>query len=278
MYFEIEHITRYLYTVPVSLSEHLLRFVPLQSPFQRVLSSRLQIDPAPIRQENMLDSWGNNIQRVAFAGETDHLEIHAHLEVETWQPQDFTQSLNFGLPPDYAGEFDSLIPYLNPLEEPNRLRDFLDPLVSSSNYRTADFLNALNLAVNRFYHKGVRLEGFPRTPAVTLELGEGVCRDLAILFMAACRQMGIASRFVSGYQQGEGTRLVRYLHAWPEVYLPGMGWRGYDPTHAEQVGQDHVAVATAPEAAALTPVEGGFTFIGPEVTSTLETDIRITTR
>jgi len=96
--------------------------------------------------------------------------------------------------------------------------------------------------------------------------------------MAACRQAGLAARFVSGYQQGDGSRQLRYLHAWPEVYLPGHGWRGYDPTHGTLVGEEHVAVAAAPAAEAVTPVEGGYRFRGETLVSTLETDIRITTR
>jgi transglutaminase-like putative cysteine protease len=124
----------------------------------------------------------------------------------------------------------------------------------------------------------VRIEGGPRSPAQTLVRGEGVCRDLTVLFMAACRQAGVAARFVSGYQQGDGIRAQRYLHAWAEVYLPACGWLGYDPTHAATAGSDHVTVAAAPTADAVTPVEGGYSFQGALITSTLKTDIRITTR
>jgi transglutaminase-like putative cysteine protease len=277
MFFEIEHITRYRYTVPVTLGDHLLRFTPRQDAHQRLLGSRLEIDPVPVFREEGVDRWGNGILRVAFDGETDHLEIRAYLEVETLQPPLISQAGGFNLPPDYGMESVSLAPYLQPLEEPDRLNEFLQPLLQSSRYEPQSFLFALNRAINRFYHSGVRLEGHPHTPAETLTLGEGVCRDLAVLFMAACRQMGLAARFVSGYQQGEGVRMVRYLHAWPEVYLPGLGWQGYDPTHAELVSSEHVAVAAAPDAVSVTPVEGGYSFIGGEVTSTLDTDIHITT-
>lgn len=278
MLFEIEHITRYHYSVPVTLGEHLLRFVPMQHTYQQVLRVQLGIDPLPLSSVEDVDDWGNSLYRVTFSGETNHLEIRANLNVETQQPSPLNHQALLSLPLSYGMESDSLKPYLRLLEDSDRLLGFIEPLLLSSGYEAYGFLSGLNRVVNSFYHRGVRLDGGPRSPAETLTLGEGVCRDLTVLFMAACRQVGLASRFVSGYQQGEGTRLVRYLHAWPEVYLPGFGWQGYDPTHAEVVGSDHVAVAAAPDAAAVTPLEGGYSFIGPEVTSTLETDIRITTR
>ena len=155
------------------------------------------------------------------------------------------------------------------------LQSFLQPLLADAAGDGLAFLSSLNKAVHGFYRRGVRLEGAPRTPAQTLARGERACRDLAVLFLAACRQAGVAARFVSGYQRGDGMRSTRYLHAWPEVYLPASGWRGYDPTHATLVGTGHVAVAAAPLAGAVTPVEGGYSFNGPAITSSLQTDIRI---
>ena len=74
---------------------------------------------------------------------------------------------------------------------------------------------------------------------------QGACRDLTVLFMACCRSVGLASRFVSGYGPGEKNEHP-YLHAWPEVYLPGGGWRGYDPTQGLAVGDGYVALAAGP--------------------------------
>ena len=141
-------------------------------------------------------------------------------------------------------------------------------------------LERLNERVHTFYGHGVRLHGDALPPAETLRRGEGVCRDLAVLFVAACRQLGIAARFASGYQEkpASGARERRYLHAWPEVYLPDAGWTGYDPTHASPVGAQHVIVAGAPEPPATAPLEGSFRFLGDPPESTLETDLRIARR
>ena len=278
MQFEIEHITRYNYSVPVQLAEHLLRFLPLQTANQQLTNSTIEIIPTPVHSFEEADAWGNRVQRVSFEGETSFLEIRAYLEVATRNTQPESHSWAPSFPVDYGGKTASLTPYLHAMENAAVMQPFLQPLLSASGKDVLHFLSALNQAIHGFYYRQVRLDGPPRSPGQTLALGEGVCRDLTVLFMAACRQVGLASRFVSGYQQGEGTRLLRYLHAWPEVYLPDYGWKGYDPTHGNIAGSDHVSVAAAPEATAVNPLEGGYTFNGPEVTSILETEIRITTR
>jgi transglutaminase-like putative cysteine protease len=96
------------------------------------------------------------------------------------------------------------------------------------------------------------------------------------LFMAACRSLGIAARFVSGYQaEADTPDGRRHLHAWPEAFLPGVGWRGFDPTHGLAVTDGHVALCAAPDQAATMPIEGGF--YGDGVASTLEYDVQIAT-
>ena len=90
---------------------------------------------------------------------------------------------------------------------------------------------------------------------------------------------GIVGRFVSGYQaQADTPDGQRHLHAWAEVFLPGGGWRGWDATHGLRVDQGHVALCAAPSQAATMPIEGGFSFQGPTVNSTLDHSVRITTR
>lgn len=278
MYFAIEHLTRYEYTLPVTLSEHLLRFTPLPIPSQQLLSYRLDITPQPVARVDGTDAWGNLIQRIHFSGETPVLDIQVHLEVSTQTSHTDLPLPPLGLPPTYGSEAPALAAYLTLLEQPTQLAPFLEPILAGAGNDLCTFLEHLNAAIHGFYHQGVRLEGPPRSPAETVQRKEGVCRDLAVLFMAGCRQLGIASRFVSGYQQGDGYRQHRYLHAWAEAYLPGWGWLGFDPTHGTRVGDDHVAIAAAPSPEGTMPVEGGYTFTGAEITSTLTTDIRITTR
>lgn len=278
MLFEIDHLTRYRYSLPVQLGEHLLRFLPAATAAQRPGLCEVRTDPAPAGLEPFVDAWGNRVQRVWFQGDCEALEIRAHLEVETLDLGPVGSPGDFPLSPDYGADAAWLGPYRVPLEDPAALEGFVRPLLATAGGSGLGFVEALNLAVNGLYHRGVRLDGPPMHPAQTLAAGAGVCRDLAVLFMAACRQVGLAARFVSGYQQGDGTRQLRYLHAWPEVYVPGGGWFGFDPTHGTAVGADHVAVAAAPSAAAVTPVEGGYSFVGAQLDSTLETEIVIAAR
>ena len=103
-----------------------------------------------------------------------------------------------------------------------------------------------------------RDHGAPLPPSITFQKKRGACRDLVLLFMAVCRRFGLASRFVSGYQEGDPDMEQRHLHAWAEVYIPGGGWRGYDPSHGLVVADRHIALAAsyAPEGTA--PVKGSF--------------------
>jgi transglutaminase-like putative cysteine protease len=96
-----------------------------------------------------------------------------------------------------------------------------------------------------------------------------------VLFIAACRAGGLAARFVSGYQDRSAMDTPeRYLHAWPEAYIPGHGWQGFDPTRGMAVGGGHVPVAAAPDPAGAMPVEGSY--FG-EARSNLSFEVRIRT-
>jgi transglutaminase-like putative cysteine protease len=276
MHFEITHRTTYRYSVPVALGQHRLRVLPPDTHTQRVGHFALTVTPQPTTVRLGHDGWGNPTHEVEFEGSTELLEIHVHLVVETQAPpRERTHRL--ALPPPYPPVGVDLTPYLVGVEDSAELRDFVASVLAADGGGRDGFLATLNARIHGFYHRGLRLAGPPRGPAETIRRGDGVCRDLAVLFVAACRQVGIAARFASGYQQGDRTRAVRYLHAWPEVFSSDVGWVGYDPTHGCEVGDGHVRVAAAGIPEAATPVEGSYRFDGERLTSTLETDIRIST-
>lgn len=276
MYFQVTHRTTYTYSVPVALGPHRLRMLPRDDGRQRLLEHALTIDPVPAHLCPGVDAWGNRVELAWFDGLTRVLDIQLSMSVATWAPPlPLLPTQAAGLPPVYAGETRALAPYLDPMEEPRVMAAFVEPLLGGEEISLSELLERLNARIHGFYYRGVRLDGPARSPGETIAGHEGVCRDLTVLFMAACRYLGIAARFVSGYQQGDGSRTQRYLHAWPEVYLPGLGWRGYDPTHDGPVGDRHLAVAAAGLPADTTPVEGGYSFQGERLTSTLEADIRI---
>ena len=127
---------------------------------------------------------------------------------------------------------------------------------------TVGLLDAINGLIPQHMEYTVRHEPGVQSPAQTLSLGRGSCRDFATLFIEACRYCGLGSRFVSGYSAaGAATGEPSTTHAWSEVYLPGCGWVGFDSTSGSRVGGDHIAVAVHRHPQAIPPVAGDF--IGP---------------
>ena len=130
-------------------------------------------------------------------------------------------------------------------------------LARQAGNNTLAFLDTLSRFLHTAFEKTIRDQGAPQSPELTLAQRRGACRDLTLLFIALCREQGLAARFVSGYQARSETRgKRRYLHAWPEVYIPGGGWRGYDPGHGTAVADAHVALTAACSPAWTLPIEG----------------------
>jgi transglutaminase-like putative cysteine protease len=126
-----------------------------------------------------------------------------------------------------------------------------------------------------FHHVG-RPDGDPQTPAETLAGRTGACRDTAMLYVEACRSLGMAARFVSGYSMHHPPEVSEHeLHAWAEVYLPGGGWRGYDPSLGLAVADGHVVLAAAPDHRLAAPVSGRYR--GTGVASTMRYTVELRT-
>jgi len=136
-------------------------------------------------------------------------------------------------------------------------------------------LDKMNRAVVDHFTYVKREEPGVQAPSETLAHHSGSCRDYAALFIEACRYLGLASRFVSGYLHAPATEAGNAsTHAWAEVYLPGSGWKGFDPTIGEVTGARHIAVAVARHPESVPPVSGSFT--GPNDTSpALSVDVRV---
>lgn len=277
MRLHIRHTTIYQYGEPVQLGPHVLRFRPRCDGSQILHRFRLELEPRPAMASKYLDAAGNTALGVRLDGATRELRIEVEMEVEPVRinPCDFLPDPSAtGLPIGYApSERAALGSYLGGEVHP-MVAALGEHPGSTSGRRTLDFLHALNTHAHGYYRGGIREQGGPQAPEQTIALGHGVCRDLAVLFVSCCRHAGIAARFVSGYQQGDLSRERRHLHAWPEVYLPGGGWRGYDPTHNLAVGAQHVAIAAAADPSEANPVVGSYAAEGP-VPSTLEARVEI---
>jgi transglutaminase-like putative cysteine protease len=266
---KIDHTTTYTYSTEVKLGEHALHLRPREGHDIRIESSTLQISPAfDIRWRR--DVYGNSVAHVCFNEPSDQLVIASSVTVEHYEPA-VVERLPLSedakrFPFDYAAmEQIDLVPYQTPTfaEHSELLGDWIARTCrEGAEIGTMELLNALNGRIAKEIEYLVRDEPGVQAPDVTLTRGAGSCRDMATLFIEACRRCGLASRFVSGYLvSSAAVEDVATTHAWAEVYLPGAGWRGFDATSGQLVGADHIAVAVHRHPEAVPPVSG--TYFGP---------------
>lgn len=163
------------------------------------------------------------------------------------------------LPFDYPSSLlRQLKPYLQPygLVVDTSVLELAQDLIQATHGNTLNFLSTLNQRIYEDCKYLTREHGAAWQPGVTWRRKQGSCRDYTVLFMEVCRAVGLAVRFVSGYQEGDPDLQERDLHAWAEVYLPGGGWRGYDPTLGLAVSDRHMALAASAIPDYTTPVLG----------------------
>ena len=168
-------------------------------------------------------------------------------------------------PFDYAEEDRvELAPFLQSVYSADQeaVQYWLDGLGLQRPIQTFTLLDRMNHEIAARFVYQMREEPGVQPPARTLALNGGSCRDFAVLFMEACRHLGLASRFVSGYLYAPALEAGNAsTHAWAEVYLPGAGWKGFDPTSGEVTGSRHIAAAVARHPEAVPPVAGSY--LGP---------------
>jgi transglutaminase-like putative cysteine protease len=276
MHFTIRHHTYYRYSQPVRFSPQRLRFHPRDDGAQRIIDHRMDIFPTPLGRNDHLDLEGNRVTQIWFEEDTDRFDIEVTMQVETLRRNAF----DFILAPEAAvlpidHEHDAICAraYLERIRPDDAVTAFAAELSLAVKRDTVSFLDLLNRQLFADFDRTLRDTGGPQSPAYTLQTRRGACRDLAVLFVDCCRAEGMAARFASGYQKGDLRSERRHLHAWPEVYLPGGGWRGFDPTHAVAVADTHVTVAAAAHPRDTMPVTGSFA--GERATSTLEFKLEI---
>jgi transglutaminase-like putative cysteine protease len=274
MRFTVHHHSEYRYAQPVWLTAHWLRFNP-RPDAGRLIARALAIDPIPVARDETLDDFGNLVTRVAFGGESDRLVIDSRFEIEVLA----VAASEGPAPPPLPWRVepaDENAVYGGTDDIDETVRAFAARLAAESGGDALAFLDRLNQRLYVDVRHDIRDDGAARPAAATLALGHGACRDVTNLFLAACRSLGAPARFVSGYQAKADTPDGRrHLHAWAEAFVPGLGWRAYDPTHGVRVSDGHVALCAAPEQRATMPVEGGY--FGAAVASTLSYAVEIAT-
>lgn len=229
---------------------------------QRLVAYELRIVPTPAGTTEVLDQDGNLTVRAWFDGGIVELKVLSRFTVELLRdnPFDFLVSdESLGLPLWYPEPLSTaLAPYRSATQVSESVNEYARTVADDAGSTTLQFLTSLNRKLFESCGHLTRLEGPPWTSDVTLSTFQGSCRDLAVLFCDACRVMGIAARFVSGYECASAGQPDAYMHAWAEVYLPGAGWRGYDPSRGLVVANTHVAVAAAFHHDLASPVAGAY--------------------
>ena len=263
----IHHVTEYQFSVPVSLLPHRLLLRPRENHNVRIESSVLEIFPAHSLQWKR-DVLDNSVAVVAFPEPADRLRIGSNVVIQHYEenPFDFlVDDYAVNHPFDYVKQEQAdLAPFRAAVHPADReaVQRWLDGLGLLRPMQTFTLLDRVNHEIlGRFFYQ-MREEPGVQPPAQTLAHNSGSCRDFAALFMEACRHLGLASRFVSGYLYTSNLDTGNAsTHAWAEVYLPGAGWKGFDPTSGEVTGNRHIAVAVARHPEAVPPVAGSY--IGP---------------
>ena len=227
-------------------------------------------------QAEYLDVEGNTVTHVWFEGATEHFTIDSRATVETLVTDPFRFLLDYPerrLPNPYPVDVSGrLVAYCQAHESVSpAVRDFAMAAADEVAGRPDRFPGALATRIQQECALEIRHEGTPNAAHATLTDRRGACRDFAVLFNECCRSLGLAARFVSGYMHIDDND-DHELHAWSEVYFPGGGWRGYDPTHGLAVADRHVAVAAAAEPAEAAPVSGSYR--GSAI-ATLETTVDV---
>ena len=276
----IFHTTEYSFSEPVQLEDHTILLRPREGHDIRIQSSRLEVSPG-YSVKWYRDIYGNSVGILHFPEPSNCVRIESEVIIENYatQPLDFivderVVTFPFTFEP---GERLDLLPYRTHSwpSDTSRLKDWVSRFwAPGQSVETYAMLDQMNKAIVADFGYKMREEPGVQTPAETLSLGSGSCRDFATLFIEACRYLGLPSRFVSGYLHNPGSSQHGSTHAWSEVYLNGAGWIGFDNTSGLITGVDHIATAVHRHPESVPPVTGSYSS-SSEVTSSLAVNVDV---
>ncbi len=267
----LTHRSTYRYDRPISLGPQVIRLRPAPHCRTPILSYSLKVDPEKHFINWQQDPFSNYLGRFVFSEPTERLEATVELvaEMAVYNPFDFfLEPVAENYPFQYeSGVAHDLAPYLKQ-DAGGPLFEKLLGGIDRGKQRTIDFLVGLNVQLQNQIAYLVRMEPGVQSPEDTLAKSSGSCRDTSWLLCQVLRSCGIASRFVSGYLiqlkpdvksldgPSGAEKDFTDLHAWTEVYLPGAGWIGFDPTSGLLAGEGHIPLACTPEPSSAAPISG----------------------
>ncbi|MEM9027688.1 MAG: transglutaminase family protein [Pseudomonadota bacterium] len=268
----LTHKTVYRYDRRISISPQIIRLRPAPHARTEILSYSLSLEPTEHFLNWQQDPFGNFLARMVPNEKTDVFSVTVDLvaELSVVNPFDFFLEEDAR---EWPFSYDQhlrrdLQPYLDAPPPGRLLSRYIDELRSLKAPTTIDYIVALNQRIERDISYLVRMEPGIQTPEETLEKQSGSCRDSGWLLVQVLRNLGLAARFVSGYLiqlkpdvkplDGPAGAEEDFtdLHAWAEVYLPGAGWVGLDPTSGLLAGEGHIPVAATPDPSSAAPITG----------------------
>jgi transglutaminase-like putative cysteine protease len=275
----VYHSTVYRYSEPVGLGEHRMMFRPRESHDLRLIWTNLIILPRPARLRWLHDPFDNSVAVATFDGTTSELGFESTVTLEHFETsmpdyplEDYARTYPFR----YSDEdFPTLVRALARRYQGEKVSKWaLQFLDASETTDTMKILRAMTSGIRKQFTYTSRIEKGVQTPEETLQKRSGSCRDFAVLMIEACRSMGVAARFVSGYifvPNSSGHAGGGATHAWVQVYLPGAGWIDFDPTNSIIGNRNLIRVAVAWDYYNVLPLWGTYegspeAYLGMDVT------------
>jgi transglutaminase-like putative cysteine protease len=285
----VRHITTYQYKQPVSFGEHRMMLRPRESRDQRLLGSKLEITPKPANLRWIQDVFGNHVAIARFTSRAEALRVdstirldHSPADIVDTDIKDFARAHPFTYgaedPPDLVDFIERQ--YLDPDHRLDQwVRRFLRKGASTN---THALLVNLTRTIRQTFSHVTRHEKGIQHPLLTLKIGSGSCRDLAMLMIEAVRALGMAARFVSGYlhvpDRDDGRNAGGgNTHAWAQVYLPGPGWVDFDPASGIVGNRGLVRVAVVRDPRQAIPLHGTWTGL-PSDNLGMTVEVKVTAR
>ncbi|MFA5503905.1 MAG: transglutaminase family protein [Vulcanimicrobiota bacterium] len=281
----LSHRTTYRYGHPVEFTPHVVRLRPAPHCRTPILSYSLTVKPKDHFLNWQQDPYGNHVARFVFPKKARELCFQVDLvaDMTVINPFDFfLEEAVTRFPFEYGPTLKKeLAPYLQcDIVEPALARLIAE--VRRGEIQTIDYLVEINRVLNQRVEYVIRMEPGVQTPTVTLESGKGSCRDSAWLAVQLLRNLGLAARFVSGYliqltadQKSPDGPVgpeadFTDLHAWAEVFVPGAGWIGMDPTSGLLAGEGHIPLAASASPGSAAPITGSFLWTPPSAGTSLD--------
>jgi uncharacterized protein (DUF2126 family) len=267
----LNHVTHYRYDRPIHLGPQVVRLRPAPHSRTRILSYSMRVEPTTHFINWQQDPQSNYLARIVFPEKTTFFRVEVDLvaEMAVLNPFDFflepsAEKFPFAYEPELRVE---LAPFLLKGPATPRFTQYLAG-IDTTERPTSGFLMGINQRLQKDVAYLIRMEPGVQTPEQTLVNASGSCRDSGWLMVQLLRHLGLAARFVSGYliqlksdikslDGPSGTEVdFTDLHAWCEVYLPGAGWIGLDPTSGLYAGEGHIPLACSPEPSSAAPISG----------------------